>query len=427
MKYRSWGLLTEAESTPSPSINPQSSNLVLGNLRSYGDVCLNDGGAVILSRHLNNILAFDAESKLIVAESGILLGELLEFLVPRGYFLPVSPGTRYVTLGGAIANDVHGKNHHVAGNFGNHVEWFDLERSDGTVIRCSPQENPHLFRATIGGLGLTGFIRRAAFRVMTILSSGINAETIPFRSLHEFFEINQASKNYPYTVAWLDCLTTEWGKARGMGIYFRGDHAAEGSKEVHREPILSVPFMMPSFLLNSFSIQLFNLAYQIKAGKWPKKSKQHYSQFFYPLDGINHWNRGYGASGFYQFQFVIPFSSGVQAFSDILDVIVLSGQGSFLAVLKTFGSLEPQGMLSFPKEGITLALDFQNKGAQTLILLKRLEEMVLAAGGRIYPAKDAMMSAQGFLSTYPEWNEFLKYKDPQFSSNFYRRVMEGSK
>jgi FAD/FMN-containing dehydrogenase len=425
MKYTSWGLLQEAESAVHFRIQRDQQNLVIGNLRSYGDVCLNDGAPIILSQAFNNLLAFDEANSLLVAESGTQLADLLEFLVPRGYFLPVTPGTRYVTLGGAIANDVHGKNHHQAGNIGNHIEWLDLERSDGSLLRCSPLANAEMFCATIGGLGLTGFIRRAALKVIKITSAMINAETIKFANLKEFFEINEESKGFPYTVAWVDCISSRGGKATGCGLYFRGAHTEGGDLSVHQKAKLTVPFNMPGVILNNLTMRLFNFAYYHQALKKQSQGRQHYSKFFYPLDGINHWNRGYGKSGFYQFQFVVPFDGGHLAFEKIFDVITTSGQGSFLAVLKTFGTMPPVGMLSFPREGITLALDFQNKGESTLRLLKRLEAMVVDAGGRIYPAKDAMMSTSSFLKGYPQFSDFLKYKDPNFSSNFFRRISAG--
>lgn len=423
MKYSSWGQLSKVDSTQGLSLQENAKNLVIGNLRSYGDVCLNQSGHVIDSKVFDNLLSFDDKNKILTAESGITFDELLKFLVPRGYFLPVTPGTRFVTLGGAVANDVHGKNHHVAGNFGNHIEWLDLERSDGSKWRCSRSENPELFHATIGGMGLTGFIRRVAFKVISVQSSQIDAETIKFKSLSEFFAINEESKHFPYTVAWVDCISNANGKAKGCGLYFRGGHSEHGELKVHGAPKLSVPVQMPSFALNPLTMRLFNFAYYNQTQAPLKKSTQTYQQFFYPLDGINHWNRGYGSKGFYQFQFVLPFSAGVKAFEPIFDAITLSGQGSFLAVLKTFGSIPTEGMMSFPMEGITLALDFQNKGQDTLRLLQRLESMVVEAGGRLYPAKDAMMAPETFLKTYPYLSEFLRYKDPNITSDFFQRVI----
>lgn len=424
MKFSAWGLLKEAESSHSYSFRYDKKNLVIGKLRSYGDICLNEGGHIVFSEAFDNILSFDEKNRILTAEAGITFDQLLKFLVPRGYFLPVTPGTCFITLGGAIANDVHGKNHHVAGNFGNHVQWFELQKTDQSLWRCSREENSELFHATIGGMGLTGFIRRIAFNVFPIRSSQIEAETLKFENLVEFFDINAESKNFPYTVAWVDCISNTRGKAKGRGLYFRGRHSEQGPLVIHSPPKITVPVNLPSQALNPVTMRLFNFAYYNQLQKKQKKSLQPYAQFFYPLDGVNHWNRGYGKKGFYQFQFVLPFSSGTPAFEAIFDTITASGQGSFLAVLKTFGSLPSDGMMSFPIEGITLALDFQNKGIDTLKLLRRLEAMVVEAGGRLYPAKDAMMLPETFRKTYPQLSSFLKYKDPNITSDFFQRVIQ---
>jgi len=425
MKYSAWGLLKEVESSHGYSFRLDKRNLVIGNLRSYGDICLNHHGHIVLSQEFNDLLFFDEKNKTLTAEAGITFDCLLKFLIPKGYFLPVTPGTRFITLGGAVANDVHGKNHHIAGNFGNHVQWLELQKTDQSLWRCSRAENPELFKATIGGMGLTGFIRRVAFTVLPISSSQIETETIKFENLAEFFSINEESRDFPYTVSWVDCISNTHGKAKGRGLYFRGKHSEKGPLIVHNPPKITIPFNLPSPILNPITMRLFNLAYYNQLQKKQKKSAQSYAKFFYPLDSINHWNRIYGKNGFYQFQFVLPFSAGISAFEAILNAITVSREGSFLAVLKTFGSLPADGMMSFPMEGITLALDFQNKGPDTLKLLRRLEAMVIEAGGRFYPAKDAVMSPETFRNTYPQLSNFLKYKDPNITSDFFQRVIQG--
>ena len=425
MTLRSWGQLPAQagaderwwadRSADLPAVDGRL--LVYGNGRSYGDACLNSGGTLLHTRGMDRFIAFDEQSGVLTCEAGVLLSEILDVFVARGWFLPVTPGTRFVTLGGAIANDVHSKNHHGAGSFGCHVRRFELLRSDGSRRICSPHENADWFAATIGGLGLTGLITWAEIALKPISSVSIAVRNTRFRGLDEFFAINQAAEAaHEYTVAWIDCLA-----AQPRGIFMAGDHLADGKLDVARGRSLSLPFCPPLSLVNGVSLTAFNQAYFHRP--LPAKSVTHYAPFFYPLDQVLHWNRLYGPQGFYQYQFVVPMAAR-EALDDILASIAASGQGSFLAVLKTFGDVASPGMLSFPMPGMTLALDFPNRGEPTRALFARLDAIVAAAGGRLYAAKDARMSGEFFRRSNPRLGEFLPFIDAQFSSDFSRRVLE---
>lgn len=399
------------------------SALPYGNGRSYGDSCLNDHGTLFCCRGLDRFVSFDTASGVLHCEAGVLLSEILELAVPQGWFLPVTPGTRFVTVGGAIANDVHGKNHHRAGSFGNHVIQLELLRTDGSRIVCGPEENIEFFAATVGGLGLTGVITRATIQLRRIASSFVALETIKFESLAEFAELSGGSEeNYEYTVAWVDC--TGRAPRLGRGIFSRANHApalAEGRAK--RQHSLPVPFSPPVSLVNAVSLRAFNTLYYHRQRSRVARSIQHYEPFFYPLDGLLDWNRMYGPRGFLQYQCVVPDLSG-RTVESLLDKISRAGEGSFLAVLKQFGRVPPRGMLSFPRPGTTLALDFPNRGEKTLRLLDHLDDIVEAAGGAVYPAKDARMSASRFRRYFPNCEAFEAFRDPGLSSSFWRRVME---
>ena len=404
-----------------------NSILPYGLGRSYGDSCLNDGQLLVETSGLNRFMAFDLDSGILRCEAGISLDDILKLIVPKGWFLPTTPGTKFVTLGGAIANDIHGKNHHMAGTFGCHVKAFELLRSDGTRSHCTRRKNTDLFKATIGGLGLTGLITWAEIKLKKVNNSWMETESIKFEGIEEFLELSKESdKDWEYTVSWIDCVTR--GKGMGRGIFMRGNHSPGSvmSRKVHRNPKISAPFDCPSIILNSFSIKAFNTAYYGKQRSKYVRSRVHYDPFFYPLDSVDDWNRIYGKRGFFQYQFVIPFRAGQETMEDILRIITESRQGSFLAVIKTFGSKKSPGMLSFPKPGITLALDFPNRGESTLKLFEKLDAVVNSAGGLLYPAKDARMSASFFQKAYPQWEEFSTFMDPKFSSSFWRRVTEES-
>lgn len=395
--------------------------LVFGNGRSYGDVCLNDGGHVLLGRGLDRFIAFDSEEGILRAEAGVLLSDILDLIVPKGWFLPVTPGTRFITLGGAVANDVHGKNHHRAGTFGHHVRAFELVRSDGSRRVCKPTENPALFAATVGGLGLTGLITWVEIQLRTIESSWIQAKSRRFANLGEFLALSEeADHKHEFTVAWVDCAAT--GKNLGRGILLSGDFAPASAGEGKRPKahgLLTIPFTPPFSLINQFSLKAFNVLYSRKP---ERQFLTHYEPFFYPLDAINHWNRIYGPKGFLQYQCVLPPEMAQPALTELLERIARSGQGSFLAVLKRFGDTSSLGMLSFPRPGVTIALDFPMLGEKTLGLLDLLDKVLTEAGGVLYPAKDARMRQGAFSHFTVEDQMFLKYRDSAYCSDFFLRV-----
>jgi len=401
--------------------------LPFGQGRSYGDSCLNDGGLLLATARLNHFIEFDRATGVLRCEAGITLDEIIKLIVPQGWFLPVTPGTRFVSLGGAIANDVHGKNHHCAGTFGRHVLKFELLRSNGQRLLCSADENEHWFKATIGGLGLTGLMLWAEIQLKPIMNAFIQAETLRFPNLDAFFDIAARSENdYEYTVAWIDCLAR--GAALGRGLFIRGNHApAQFNQALLKTPPgrqVNMPFAAPGFLLNRLIVRGFNACYFYRPIR--KQALIHYLRFFYPLDALGHWNRIYGKRGFLQYQCVVPYDDGGSAIKSILGIISQSGMGSFLSVLKTFGDLPAPGMLSFPRKGVTLALDFPCRGGKTLRLLDRLDDVTRANGGAVYPAKDARMGAWSFQTYYPEWRRFAEYVDPKFSSSFWQRVTKPS-
>lgn len=407
-----------------PPAEPKLTFLPYGNGRSYGDSCLNGGGVAVKTRTLNRFIDFDPAGGVLICEAGVLLADILNLTVPQGWFLPVTPGTRFVTVGGAIANDVHGKNHHIAGCFGRHVLGFELLRSDGRRIDCTPRENTDFFAASIGGLGLTGLITQAKLQLRRIRSPWIETETIRYQSLDEFFALcADSDRDYEYTVSWVDCAGS--GKRLGRGLFMRGNHApVPAASGNYIEKSLTFPFVPPLSLVNALSLKAFNELYYRKQLQKHSRSIQHYQPFFYPLDGLLEWNRMYGPNGFYQYQCVLPGSAGKLAVAELLSEIAKSGMGSFLAVLKLCGDVNSPGMLSFPLQGVSLALDFPNRGAPLHKLFKRLDQVTAAAGGRLYPAKDGRMPGELFRAGYPRWQEFTQYIDPQFSSSFWRRVME---
>ncbi|MFM6928165.1 MAG: FAD-binding protein [Bdellovibrio sp.] len=431
--YPSWGLYPPPQNQTAYELESRFSNLpqfegsILprGLGRSYGDSCLNNESNLVSSRWLNKFMSFDPTTGLMTCESGISFEEILQLVVPQGWFLPVTPGTKFVTVAGAIANDVHGKNHHKSGNFGHHVTRFELLRSNGERIACSRTENEGLFYATIGGLGLTGFITWAQFQLTKIDSAWINQEQIQYHSLKEFFQIAADSEDsHDYTVSWVDCVNSSKDV---RGIFIRGNFTSQQQNEnfkLHNpKSIKTIPFFFPEFTLNSLSIRAFNELYFHKNIQKHKNNVVHYEPFFYPLDAIHHWNRIYGKRGFLQYQFVVPYKNDSgQAVEEIFKLLNKSQMGSFLAVLKTFGVKQSEGMLSFPKEGVTLALDFANHGEKLLKVLEECDSIVRSCQGAVYPAKDARMSKESFAAFYPRLNEFENYIDPKFSSSFWRRV-----
>ncbi|MGC9199796.1 MAG: FAD-binding oxidoreductase [Acidobacteriaceae bacterium] len=398
--------------------------LAVGMGRSYGDVCLLKDGTLLQTVEMNRLLDFDPVTGVLTAEAGITLAEILEFAVPRGYFLPVTPGTKYVTLGGAIANDIHGKNHHQAGTFGCHVPQFELVRSDGRRMLCSPTDNPDYYAATIGGMGLTGVIPWAQIRLKPIVSRMIDYQGIQFHGIDEFLELSSQAGNVEYTVSWVDVTST--GKNFCRGVFMQGDHAQTPSPlKPSRKPKLVFPMELPGFALNRMSVGAFNTMFFHKQWKKRVSAPQDYEPFFYPLDAVLKWNRMYGKRGLLQFQYVIPWEHAKEGTVAILYEVAKSGLASFLAVLKAFGDVPSPGMMSFPKPGITLALDFPIKPEKSFKLFDRLAERTREFGGRLYPAKDARMTAAQFQAFYPQWERFARYKDPALTSSFWERVVGG--
>jgi FAD/FMN-containing dehydrogenase len=395
-----------------------SSCLPYGLGRSYGDSCLNEGRNLMDCSRLDRILAFDRQTGILMCEGGTSLADILNIAVPAGWLLPVTPGTKLVTVGGAIANDVHGKNHHCAGTFGLHVRRLLLCRSDRGILECGLHQNTELFRATIGGLGLTGIILCAEIALKPICSDRIEAQSLPFQSAAEFLALSAESDDkFEYTVAWMDGLSSR----RFRGIFSRGNHsqATERAPEYRVRPGASSS--APAFLLNRWNAKLFNSFYFHWKSLRRSSALLSFDAFFYPLDSIRNWNHAYGNGGFLQYQCVVP-ESACEAVEELLGRIARDGSGPFLAVLKRFGSLTSPGMLSFPRPGITLALDFPMRGVRTLRVLEWLDQAVEQNGGALYPAKDARMSPQMFEQSFPKWREFSAYVDPVLSSSLWRRV-----
>lgn len=396
--------------------------LGIGLRRSYGDSGLNSGRPVVDMTALDRVVAFDTETGILEAEAGLSLSELIRIALPHGYFPATTPGTRFVTLGGAVANDVHGKNHHRAGTFGCSVLSIDLERSDRGRVRISPDENGDLFAATVGGLGLTGLIATVRIKLKSMGSAWLAAETIPFRGVAEFLALAaDSAATHEHTVAWVDCTS---GTAHVRGLFARANDLPYGDRTPHSDASrLSLPLELPSLAFNPISLRAFNaLYYAAGVRKQGRAQRVHYAPFHYPLDAVGNWNLAYGSRGFYQYQCVVPPAAAEDALSEMLREIAHSGQGSCLAVLKTFGAKSSPGMLSFPFEGATLALDFPNRGDRTHRLFDRLDAIVLAARGRLYPAKDGRMPPEIFRAGFPDWERFSAFVDPKINSDFWRRM-----
>lgn len=387
--------------------------------RSYGDVCLNPNGLLWKTTSLNRFISFNDDSGRLVCEAGVLLRDIQQLTIPRGWALPVTPGTQLVTVGGAIANDIHGKNHHAYGSFGHHVKQLTLLRTGEEVIECGPQLRQDWFAATVGGIGLTGLILSAEIQLKRISSPWLDTETIPYNNLSEFFDLADSSEAaWEHTVSWIDCLSSS-----GRGLFMRAKSNKSAQPAQQNNQKRTMPFVPPISLVNRLTLRPFNAAYY-NLKKWhAAEAVVHYEPFFYPLDNLLEWNRMYGPKGFYQYQSVVPRADGQAVTQEMLSEISRSGKGSFLAVLKTFGQAESLGMLSFPQPGVTLALDFPNKGEKTLKLFERLDAIVSEAGGRIYLAKDARMPRSLFEAGYPKFTEFLPYRDLGISSAMSRRLM----
>jgi FAD/FMN-containing dehydrogenase len=393
--------------------------LAFGNGRSYGDVCLNPDGMLWKTTGFDRFISFDESTGRLACEAGVLLRDIQQLTLPRGWILPVTPGTQLITVGGAIANDVHGKNHHMLGSFGDHIQRLTLLRTDGEAIECGPQLRKDWFSATVGGIGLTGFILTAEIQLRRVSGPWLDSETIPYANLSEFFQLADRSEaNWEHTVSWIDCISSA-----GRGLFMRANPSNIDQRPEPTGRKLIIPFVPPVSLVNSLTLRPFNTAYYNLKKKQAGRSIIHYEPFFYPLDNLLEWNRMYGPKGFYQYQSVVPRAGGQETIQSMLREIARSGEGSFLAVLKTFGDRSSVGMLSFPQPGVTLALDFPNKGARTEKLFERLDAIVYEAGGRIYLAKDARMPRSLFEAGYPKLAEFLPYRDSGISSAMSRRLM----
>jgi FAD/FMN-containing dehydrogenase len=429
-QFESWGRYPKHSAEVRPlfwredfpaSIAHDTKMLVVGMGRSYGDVCLLQHGTLLQTPNLDRLISFDSKTGLLRCEAGVTLAQILDFAVPRGWFLPVSPGTKYVTVGGAIANDIHGKNHHVAGTFGLHTPRFELVRSDGTQLMCSATENPEWYAATIGGMGLTGLISWAEVQMRPIVSRRIRYRSTQFLGLEEFVALSQAATHAEYSVAWIDCVAQ--GRNFARGIFIQGEHdETPGPLTPLAKPSFALPFDLPELALNRASVGAFNTLYYHKQMRKHRSGLTDYEPFFYPLDRILKWNRLYGRQGLLQFQCVLPWESGIQGVYQLLKAITESGLGSFLAVIKVFGDAVSPGIMSFPVPGITLALDFPIRREVSFGLLDRLAAITAEFGGRMYPAKDACMSAVHFQQFYPQWPQWAVYVDPSFSSSFWQRV-----
>lgn len=394
-----------------------------GNGRCYGDASLSEH--IFSTKRLNKFISFDRLNGIIECESGVLLSQILEIIVPQGYFLYVTPGTKFISVGGAIASDVHGKNHHAEGCFSEYVEAFSLLNENSEVITCSRTENTDKFWATIGGMGLTGIILSAKFKLKNIETAYIRQESIKAQNLDEIFKLFEESESWTYNVAWIDCLQT--GKNIGRSILMRGEHAFkhELPKKLQQNPlrlkqkfIPKVPFYFPDFMLNKWSVRLFNYLYFNKQKRREIKNFVDYETFFYPLDVVNDWNKIYGKKGFIQYQMVIPKAQGKEGMRKILDTIAKSGNGSFLAVLKLFGKENPLAYNAFPLEGYTLALDFKVNSKLTK-LVADLDEIVEEFGGRIYLTKDSMSKSS--LTNYLQ-----NVQNPKFVSMQHKRIISNS-
>lgn len=405
------------------SLTLENSNEIIarGNGRCYGDASL--AKTTVSTIKYDKILAFDTVNGILECQSGLTLDKILEVIVPKGWFLPVTPGTKFITVGGAIASDVHGKNHHVDGAFSQHVLEMEVLLASGETMTCSPSQHSDLFWATCGGMGLTGIITKAKFDLKKIETSYIRQKQVKAKNLEEIIRLFEEYKHYTYSVAWIDCLKK--GSGFGRSILILGEHAniEDLDEKKKKSPLrlpekkqITFPFNLPSFALNQFTIKAFNFLYYGKNFKKEINNVVSYEPFFYPLDAILHWNRGYGKKGFVQYQFVLPLESK-QGLIEILKRISDQGLGSFLAVLKVFGKQD--NLISFPREGYTLALDFPvRKGL--FEFLDELDKIVLSYGGRLYLSKDARMKPEVFWSSYANAQKFadiVKKYNPGYRIN----------
>jgi decaprenylphospho-beta-D-ribofuranose 2-oxidase len=410
-----WGLYPKIEadwieSTATKTLN-KNPIIARGLGRSYGDSASQIH--IFSTLKLNKILAFNPSNGLLTCQAGTSFDKILKTFVPKGWFLPVTPGTKFITVGGAIASDIHGKNHHVAGTFCRHVQNFTLLSFDGTIHVCSKSENPELFALTCGGMGLSGIILQATFSLIKIPSAYIAQKSFKARNLSHIMDLFHEHHNFTNSVAWIDCLSS--GKNMGRSILMAGEFCEPNELPIkkksnpfitHKKPSLSVPFYFPSFALNPLTVKAFNQLYYHKQNKQESHNIVHYETFFYPLDAIYHWNRIYGKNGFTQYQFVLPTENATEGLHDILSFVAKQKWGSFLSVLKLFGP-ENENYLRFPKPGFTLTLDFKIT-PKLFPFLNELDARVAQYNGRVYLTKDVRMSPEFFLNSYPQAQAFIK-------------------
>jgi FAD/FMN-containing dehydrogenase len=426
-QLKSWGGLAASEvdifrADQAPFALPKGGWLAYGNGRSYGDSCFPSTGTLIDMRGLNRQLSFNPDTGIIRVEAGMILGDLIHSVEQHGWFPAVVPGTRFVTIGGALCNDVHGKNHHRQGTFGEHVLSFELLRSDGSRRLCSSSENPDLYRATIGGMGLTGIVTWVELQLMKVPSPDVMQETVALSSLDDFFALAPSSdESHDYSVAWIDSLAK--GANLGRGVLLRANHAQAGQRVTQRDAALaSVPLTPPVSLINRLSLQAFNAAYRWRALSAKAETLVGYRSFFFPLDAVNHWNRIYGPKGLRQHQSILPMTCAQDSVRALIEATHKAEHGSFLTVLKLFADRKSAGLMSFPRHGVTLTLDFPYQDEKTDRLLDQLDQICIDAGGRVNPYKDAHMSPVTFKASFPESEDFKRFIDPHARSRFAERV-----
>jgi decaprenylphospho-beta-D-ribofuranose 2-oxidase len=381
-------------------LNQKDTFIARGMGRSYGDSAIGDN--LLKTTSCDHFILFDTTTGIFTAEAGITLHEILKVIVKKGWFLPVTPGSSLVTLGGAVASDVHGKNHHIAGTFSQHVISLTLLTGKNEIVTTSKEKLNELFRATCGGMGLTGIILTVTIKLIPIRSALISQKITKANSLEECCELFEEHNNSTYSVAWIDCLIS--GKQMGRSILITGEHLDNGSlNDTIKNSHITIPNYKLSYLMNNITIKMFNNFYWIKARQNKIDNVRMFS-YFYPLDTIGNWNKLYGKAGFLQYQFVLPKEYGITNMRKVLSKILSSGETPYLSVLKKFGPAN-ENFLSFPIEGYTLALDFKFSN-KIIELLHKLDDIIIEMGGKIYLTKDAVMKERTFKKTYSKWEEF---------------------
>ena len=410
---KSIGELTEAIS--------MNNAIARGNGRSYGDSSISEQNTICM-KNFNRVINFDIHTGLLTVESGVLLSQIIDNYLPEGWFPKVTPGSKFVTVGGMVACDVHGKNHHKDGSFGNYIEWLDLVTTDGEIKRCSKKNNSELFNWTIGGMGLTGTILRVAFYLHPVRTSWIKQKTIPAKNIEHAFEIFEKTLDVTYSVAWIDCLSS--GNNLGRSIIITGEHAeiSDLKPNIKQKPLalkkrfnIRIPFNFPSFILNSITIRVFNFFYYLLGNKKKGYKIVDYDTFFYPLDYISDWNKIYGQKGFAQFQCVIPLKNSLNGIRELLETISQSKSNSFLTVLKRFGKQD--NYLSFPIEGYTLSLDFPIT-KNNLDLMNQLDEITIKYNGQFYLAKDSRLNKKTFKRSDTKFEKYSRFRSQKMKKTF---------